>query len=571
MLASGVTATREETVARNGMVAAGHRLEAETGVAVLRRGGNAVDAAVAAAFVAEMAEPAMCGIGAHGVMSVHWAATGEKRVIDFYDVAPSAASPQMYEIIPGGDVYPGPHAYPRVRNDAQSDGHLSVMVPSQLAGLCAAHRRYGSVPLRDLIAPAVGLAEEGVPVDRPTMGYILSTARSIRRYPETASYLLKDGLPLRAPVLGAPGDTIVRRDLARTLREIANDGPDVFYRGHLAEAMARDMDVNGGIMTLDDLAAYEPMSYEAEPFTYRGFEYVTGGNVTVVEALNILELFDPKGTEPDSPEFVHVMMEAMRLAWADTLAHVGDPRTGASPWAGLTSKAYAAKRARLIDPDRAAERVGPGDPWEFEGRARPETRRAAGPEPPPGAGQTTRVVAADSDGNLASLIISLGHAFGSRVTVPGTGILLNNSMHRLDPRPGYLNSVAPGKGMQRLTAAIEVFRDGRPFAAFGTSLTIYMGSTGIHPMVNVMDFGMGVQQAIEACRFHPAGDAMWVDSRMPEPLRRALSGMGHRLVPREQRFLETHFGNTVGVLVDPVTGLFHGGADPFHTNAVAGY
>ena len=155
--------------------------------------------------------------------------------------------------------------------------------------------------------------------------------------------------------------------------------------------------------------------------------------------------------------------------------------------------------------------------------------------------------------------------------MPGTGILLNNSMHRLDPRPGYLNSVAPGKGMQRLTAAIEVFRDGRPFAAFGTSLTIYMGSTGIHPMVNVMDFGMGVQQAIEACRFHPAGDAMWVDSRMPEPLRRALSGMGHRLVPREQRFLETHFGNTVGVLVDPATGLFHGGADPFHTNAVAGY
>ena len=566
-----MTAHREELVARNGMVAAGHRLEAEAGLAVLQKGGNAVDAAVAAAFVAEMAEPAMCGIGAHGVMSVHWVATGEKRVIDFYDVAPAAASTDMYEIVPGDAGYAGPHAYPRVRSDAQSDGHLSVMVPSQLSGLCAAHRRYGSLPLSDLMAPAIELAEAGVPVDRPTMGYIVSTASSIRRHPETAAYLLKDGLPLRVGVLSAPGDTIVRRDLARTLREIARDGPDVFYRGRLAEAMAGDMEANGGIMTLDDLAAYEPMEYDATPFTYRGFEYVTGGNVTVVEALNILECFDLGGMDAESPAFVHLMIEATRLAWADTLAHVGDPRADTSPWVGLTSKEYAAKRARLIDAQRAAEHVGPGDPWEFEGRSPPETYQGPGLELPVEAGQTTRMMVADSDGNLVSLIISLGHAFGSRVTVPGTGILLNNSMHRLDPRPGFLNSIAPGKGMQRLTAAVEIFRDGRPLAALGTSLTIFMGSTAIHPMVNIMDFGMGVQQAIEACRFHPAGDSVWIDARMPEPLQLALSAMGHRLVPQEQRFLETHFGNTLGVFIDPETGMFHGGADPFHTNAVAGY
>jgi gamma-glutamyltranspeptidase/glutathione hydrolase len=172
----------------------------------------------------------------------------------------------------------------------------------------------------------------------------------------------------------------------------------------------------------------------------------------------------------------------------------------------------------------------------------------------------------DADGNAVSMIISLGTPFGSKVTVPGTGVILNNSMHRLDPRPGYLNSVAPGKSMQRLTAAVMVLEDGRPMAALAGSLSIFMGGMGVHPLVNMVDFGMGVQAAIVAHRFHPAGDSVWIDDRVAGHILRELAAMGHGLLPRKQSFGNTHFGNHVGIRIDADSRL-HAGVDPMHANA----
>jgi gamma-glutamyltranspeptidase/glutathione hydrolase len=355
------------------------------------------------------------------------------------------------------------------------------------------------------------------------------------------------------------------------LRRIADEGPEVFYRGEIAQAIAADMAANGWLITLDDLASYEPYVYPAERYTYRGYEYVTGGNVTLVETLNILECFDLGSMDPESMLCRHIMIEAMRLAWADTLTHVGDPRGHMSPWRGLTSKGYARQRAEEIDLTKASPEVGPGDPWEFEGRSRPATCPSPVESISRGSGNTTKIAVVDGHNNVVSLITSLGFPFASKVTVPGTGILLNNSMHRLDPRPGRLNSIAPGKGMQRLTAAVLIFKDGRPFAALCGSLSIFISGMSLHPIVNLVDFGMGVQRAIEAYRFHPTGQGVWLDARISQAVQRDLASMGHRILPLEETFGDTHFGNHVGIRIDPEMGRIHGGGDPFHNNAVAGY
>lgn len=562
--------TRDEITAENAIVAAGHRLEVEAAIGILQRGGNAVDAAVAGAFVAELAEPAMCGIGGHGVMSVYMADTRETTIVDFYDVAPAEATPDMYERLDkrNSDVL----GYLQVKGDAQSVGYKSVMVPSQVAGLCAAHERFGTLPLTEVIAPAITLAKEGVPVDSTMMNYITGSAALIRRFPETAAVFLKDGLPLRAGTTSRhPADTVVREDLAQTLRKIASEGPAAFYEGEIAMAIATDMAANGGLLTLTDLSNYEPYIYPAKPYTYRGYEYVTGGNVTLVEALNILECFDLSSMDPDGALCRHVMIEAMRRAWTDTLMHVGDPRGDQSPWKGLTSKEYAKKRAAEIDLAQASPVVKPGDPWEFEERPPPGTFPQPTEDVGQGNGHTTKIATVDGHGNIVSLITSLGYPFASKVTVPGTGVLLNNSMHRLDPRPGYLNSIAPGKGMQRLTAAVLVFKDGRPFAALCGSLSIAISGMALHPIVNLIDFGMGIQRAIEFYRFHPTNGRIWLDDRIADTVQRDLAAMGHHLLPLKERFGETHFGNHVGIRIEPATGKIQGGSDPFHANAVGGY
>ena len=561
---------RDEVIAGNAMVAAGHRLEVEAAISMLHRGGNAVDAAVAGAFVAELAEPAMCGIGGHGVMSVHMAGAGETTIVDFYDVAPAKASPDMYECLDeqSGDVL----GYPPVKGNAQSVGYRSVMVPSQVAGLCAAHERYGSLPLSEVMGPAITLAEEGVPVDRTMLKYIVDSAALLSRYPSTAAVFLKDGMPIQAGENPWNlGDILVRKELAQTLRRIASEGPDVFYRGEIAQAIAADIAANDGLLTAADLADYEPYIYLAPRFTYRGYEYVTGGNVTLVETLNILECYDLSSMDPEGTLCKHLMIEAMRRAWTDTLMHVGDPRGDLTPWKGLTSKEYARKRAAEIDFTRASPVVKPGDPWEFEGRSRPASYPRPIQKVPPESGNTTKIATVDAHGNIVSLITSLGHPFASKLTVPGTGILLNNSMHRLDPRPGYLNSIAPGKGMQRLTAAVLIFKDGRPFAALCGSLSILISGMALHPIVNLIEFGMGIQQAIEFYRFHPVGERVRLDDRIPDSVQRELAAMGHHLLPQKERFGETHFGNHVGICIGPETGKIQGGGDPFHANTVAGF
>ena len=546
----------------NGIVAAGHPLEAEAGLDILQKGGNAVDAAITAAFVADLAEPAMCGLGAHGVMSIYWAATGKTTIIDFYDVAPATATTSMFRTSLGksSPEKTGALGYPSVENDEQFYGHKSAMVPSQVAGLCSAYDLFACLPLTTLMGPAITLAREGVPVDTIMDRYIQDTKHLWNIYPEMESTFGKN-----------IGDYVVRSDLAKTLEIIANEGADAFYRGVVAERIAQDMLDNGGMLSAEDLDNYSPLIYESDQYTYRDISYVTGGNVTLVEALNILENFDISPSGHQTIEAVHLMIESMKLSWADTLAHVGDPRGSDSPWNALVSKDYARQRASLIDPDKVSSFPNFGNPWTFENRENPNLNTIPVDDSGKISGHTTKVVVMDRDNNVVSLITSLGTYFGSQVIVPGTGILLNNSMHRLDPRPGYLNSIMPGKGMQRLTSSVIAFNDNVPVSALAGSLSIFLGGMGIHPLVNMVDFGMGIHDSINSLRFHPSGEDIWVDGRMNSDLIDGLSKMGHKLVKRSSTYGNTSFGNHVGLSFSKDNSLMSGGMDVLHNNWVKGF
>ena len=546
----------------NGMVAAGHPLEVEAGLDILRQGGNAVDAAITAAFVADLAEPAMCGLGAHGVMSIYWAETGKTTVIDFYDVAPATASTSMFRAALGmsSPEKTGALGYPSVENDEQFYGHKSVMVPSQVAGLFSAYKLFASLPLATLMVPSISLAREGVPVDEIMARYIQDTKHLWNRYPEMESTFGKN-----------IGDSVVRNDLAKTLELIANEGEDVFYRGAIAERIVQDMCDNGGILSAEDLDNYSPLVYESDQYTYRDITYVTGGNVTLVEALNILENFEIPDSGHQTLETVHLMIESMKLSWADTLAHVGDPRGNDSPWKTLISKDYAIERASIIDPEKSSSFPNFGNPWMLENKDGRNSNKTPIDDSGKISGHTTKVVVMDRDNNVVSLITSLGTYFGSQVIVPETGILLNNSMHRLDPRPGYLNSIMPGKGMQRLTSSVIAFNNDVPISALAGSLSIFLGGMGIHPLVNMVDFGMGIHEAINSLRFHPTGEEIWVDSRMDIDLLEGLTNMGHKLVLKKSSYGNTSFGNHVGLSFTKNKSLMSGGMDVLHNNWVKGF
>jgi len=410
-----------------------------------------------------------------------------------------------------------------------------------------------------LIEPAVSVARSGVAVDQIMSRYIELTKNLWSEYPEMAHTFLKK-----------EGDIVVREDLAASLELIADQGPGAFYRGTIADRIVVDMNNNGGILSGDDLAAYEPLVYDSEHYTYRDTSYVTGGNVTLVEALNILENFEIPSTGFKNLETIHLMIEAMKLSWADTLAYVGDPRGQDSPWKGLTSKEYARARASKINSHSAAPFPMTGDPWTFDDNNAPTHHPWPLDDSQPQSGNTTKVIAADGDGNVVSLITSLGTYFGSQIIVPGTGILLNNSMHRLDPRPGYLNSISPRKGMQRLTTSIIAFRDGTPSAALAGSLSIFLGGMGIHPLVNMVDFNMDIHNAINAPRYHPAGDQVWVDSRLGSDILSGLEELGHKILIKERSFGNTHFGNHVGINYNQESKRMFGGMDVLHNNGVEG-
>jgi len=572
MLHSAIRVTRDKVVASRGVVAAGHQLEAEAGVRMLEQGGNAVDAAVAAAFAAAVVEPNNSGLGGNGFMGIHVAQSGHTGVIDWAPRVPSGVGEDLYELEEGrGNFY----EFPRVKNRANRLGYQAAELPGTTVSLCQAHERYGVLDLKTVLQPAIALAAEGIPVSWRLALVTAANLADLRRFPATAKIYLSDGLPLREGNFYAPGDRLVQKDMARTLERIAAEGYQVMYKGDIGDAMAAHMAENGGIWTREELASYGPLigdPFNERRYSYRGYAYITCGNTVLPEALNILECFDLGALGRDDVTYWHLIIEAMRRAWTDNLHYMGDPRREGVPAEGLVSKAYAQRMAERIDPHRASQDVQPGDPWPFQNqKPRPGSSAIRGAAVGSGVPEhTTNVVAIDRDGNMVTMLTSLATSFGSMVTIPGTGILLGNGMLAYNPIPGTLNSLQPGRQPFKNPTSVLLFKDGAPFATLAAAGGRRITGASLHIMVNLIDLGMGIQDAIDAIRLHGERGPVYVDARMPDKLVAALRSLGHDVVLVEENASMSNFARPVGALIDLHTKKLHAGGDSLRSTGVAG-
>ncbi|HKG25162.1 MAG TPA: gamma-glutamyltransferase, partial [Thermomicrobiales bacterium] len=486
---------KDEAVGERGMVVARDPRGARVGLEVLRRGGNAVDAAVTMAFALGVVEPMRSGIGGGGMMVIHETARGRTTVIDYAMDAPLAVGPDSFELEDA--IGASSYGWQKVRDEANVAGHRAASIPGAVRGLALALERFGTISLAAALEPAIRFAEDGVEVS-PALALSVATSMPIlSRFPATTAVLLPRGFPLRYDGPG-PGDRLVQRDLGQTLRRVATEGPDVFYEGEIARRIAGHIQEHGGLIAETDLARYRPAIVDGgQETTYRGYRIVgvpgACGSITVQQGLNILEGFDLPSLGAGTVERLHLEAEAFRRAFSDRYRFAGDPKQDSVPWRGLLSKQYAAARRAEIDPTLSAAEVCPGDPHRFDDAAQPVSLATAATAPL--GGSTTHLSVVDENRNVVSLTQSLVDGFGCGVTVPGTGVLLNNAMSWFDPEPGRINSAAPGKRGLNNMSPLVVLRDGQPVLAVGAA----GGRKIIHALAqivsNVIDHGMGVQDA----------------------------------------------------------------------------
>ena len=555
----GMLGTRAEARSTGGVVSAGHTEAVRAGLRALEQGGNAIDAVIAGAFAAFVAEPNNAGIGGYGHLSAFLADSSAFLTVDHGPRAPAAARADMFEVL---EQSLDGHDWPAVVGDRNYVGPLAPAVPGAVAGLWAAHERAGRLAWGALLAPAIELAEAGLEVTWVLQIEIANRLDEIVARPELAAILLPEGRIPRSRNADGPGERLNQAHLAGTLRWIAAEGPDAFYRGEVAAAIAGAIAGGGGIMTVEDLAGYTPRVLTEPPASYRGFQYVTATDTVGYETLAILEHFDLASTRPAGAENLHVLAEAMGHAFADGATYANDPDFTSDPVADLGGAAFAATRAAKIRADRAAARpIVPSAPWRAPGE--PTCPTSVG-----GVHGTTQVVAADRDGNLAALITTIGADFGSLVAVPGTGIILNNSMINYDPRPGRSNSIAPGKMPFFAVPALVAAREGRAaFAAAGSGGYPILAGV-INTTIGVIDHGLGVQAAIDLPRVHSQGNRTFIDSRADAETLARLREMGHDVVVQDVTPGELAFSRVSAVTVQD--GTMTAGAGPAWNTAVGG-
>jgi gamma-glutamyltranspeptidase / glutathione hydrolase len=501
--------------ARSGAVAAGHPQEVAAALRILAEGGNAVDAAVAGAFCACVVEPNNAGLAGYGHLTA-WL-PGEQRflTVDHGPRAPAAATAELFQL--EGDEPRGPFAWPDVVDRANDHGALATGVPGAVAGLCAAHERAGRLPLARVVEPAIEAADAGHAVEWYLALVVLERLAEIRSQPAAAAHLLRAGDP------PAPGERLDSAALAQTLRRIAREGSAGFHGGPVAEAIARDVAAAGGILSAADIAAYTPRVLSERPTRYRGRLLSMAEDDVGHLVFGLLSQFDLPALEPGSADALHLLAEVFGHAVADGLTWSGDPAAEPALSAALRSEAYAASRARAIELDRAASRpLVPGTPL---GEVRP-----AGSG---GSRGTTQVAVADGEGGMAVVITTIGQDFGGLVWVPDVGVMLNSAMSNFDPRPGRVNSIAPGRMPLFGVPATIAVEDGRAVLACGGSGGYRILSSVVHATVNVLDHGLAADAAVHAPRVWCQGGETFVDGRVDEAVRDDLVSRGHDVVVEE--------------------------------------
>jgi len=541
-------ATRPAERARHAMVAGPEPLAVAEGLAVLREGGNAIDAAVTISFALAVTQPEAGNIGGGGYMLIR-TADGAANVVDYREVAPAAATADMY-LDERGVPRPG----------ESLDTYKAVAVPGSVAGLAMALERYGTIPLPRALEPAIRLARGGFVVDRRLAEALESSSRRLARYPATRAVFFDGARPLRE------GARLVQPDLAATLETVARAGPDAFYREDLAATLENDMRNHHGLITRQDLAGYRPVIRPAIRGTYRAHTILSvppssSGGVALIQILNMLEPFDLASLGHNSSAYIHHVAEAMKRAFADRARWLGDPEFVDVPVDSMISPPYAGVLMRSFHPHRAtsAAAAGPGNPLVQESDS------------------TTHYSVIDSSGNVVSNTTTLNASFGCGAVATGLGYFLNNEMDDFSSKPdtpnlyglvgGAANSIAPRKRMlSSMTPTIVLSRSGEGTGGNASSPYLVVGTPGgatiitsvLQTILNVLDFGMELQAAVNAPHFHH----QWSPDRIvlerggfARDVLDALSTRGHEIQEGGER------GDLQAILVDAESGWIHGASD----------
>ena len=533
-----VQAHRPVAMGINGMVTSAHPLASLAGLRALMDGGNAFDATVATAATLNVVEPYMSGMGGIGNLLAYVAKEKRIRALNFTGRAPKAAETSLFT------------------PENKDQGILSVLVPGAVAGWLTLHETYGRLDRERLFRDAIAHAEIGFPLTHLNQFLIVDAGPSWRPYATSSSILMPNG---NLPV---PGKVLKQPQLADSLRKVAQGGTETFYRGKLAQRMVEACREMGGLLTSEDLAVYQPWWEEPLLTTYRGCEIYTpppnSDGFQVLETMNIMEDFHPSELSYGTADTLHLTMEAVKLAVTDRIKYSGDPRYVDIPLEALLSKEYAAHQGARIDRGRAAavygERYNPDSPEDALAPGRVDAALT---------GSTTHFSVADGEGNVVSLTQSLGTGFGSGIAIGDTGIFLNNMAAWFDLAPPgeSPNIIGPGRLVEWCPAPVQILKDGRFFLSIGTPGGYGIMQTTSQMLMHQLEFGMNVQQAIEAPRFKcTVGRCVEMEERFPVEVREELSRRGHEIDVVES--WSRSVGGAQGILVDQDAGSFSGGADP---------
>lgn len=528
---------RPPVTGRVGVVTSLHPLSSMAGMRLLMQGGNAFDAAVAAAVATTVVDPKNSTIGGQGFATVYVARERAVKALNFYGTAPRAAT-----------IEP-------LKDRPYKTGYLATPVPSNLKGYAALHAAYGSRPWAEVLQPAIELAENGFLVTEEFAG-ILRVLEKRLDYPSTRRVFFPGG---RAPSVG---DVFRQADLARTLKRIAAEGADVFYKGEIARRIAAFYAQSGGILAYEDLAGYEAKWVEPISVDYRGYSVYTqppnSSGIAVLMQLRLLEGFELRAIAHNGPDYLHLIGEVQRLVISDRNRYVADPEFVAVPLSRLLSREYAAERRRLIAPGRTLPSVPPP----------PDAKT-------PEKSNTTHLTVADAAGNMVSLSQTLGAWYGSGVVAADTGVLFSNQLRHLHTERDSPSKLGPGRRPRSNQSPLIVLKDGQPWLAIGTP-----GSDGIwqrlaQVLVNIVDFGMDVQAAVAAPRMIYGGyqetgtdvpPEFDVENRIAPETIVALQARGYAL-----RIIPSDEGSVNGVMRDAATGFMRGAADPRRFGTEAGW
>lgn len=542
----------EVATGKDGMVATAHPLASEIGAKVLKKGGNAIDAAIAIQFALNVTEPMMSGIGGGGFMMVYDGETGETQIVNSRERAPAGATPDMFLDDEGNPIPFG----------ERSTGGTAVGVPGTLKGLEEAHERWGTRPFQQLIGPAIKLADKGFPIDSVLAEAIEDNADKLERS-AAGDVFLPGGDPLEE------GDRLVQKDLAKTLKLIRSKGTDVFYEGRIADALAETVQEFGGSMTDEDLENYElsidePIWGEFQGYDIASMPPPSSGGVFLLQMLSILDGFDLSQYDVKSWEKYHLMAETMHLAYADRAAYAGDPDFVDVPLAGLLHPDYIAERQALIDLNSVNENPEAGDPWQYENTT-PDYEATEQPDDKQN-GETTHFTVTDRWGNVVSYTTTIEQVFGTGIMVPEYGFMLNNELTDFDAVPGGANEVQPNKRPLSSMTPTIVFDEGEPVLTVGSPGGPTIITSVLQTILHAIEYDMELKAAVEEPRIYTNNLTSYsYEDGVPADVIEMLNSMGHS------------FGNEPGVIgnvqsiqIDAETGEFKGVADSSRNGAAIG-